>query len=98
MGIASDIISDLSEKRKEAYDGIEFLQKNILIKDVGKEKYDASIVSIDADLFVQIEDVNDKLQDVKDAYQARVNVGCRTDMFWRVLGISTTSDGGGGVN
>ena len=98
MGIASDIISDLSEKRKEAYDGIEFLQKNILLRDSDKEKYDAAIVSIDADLFVQVNDVNDKLQDVKDAYQARVNVGCRTDMFWRVLGISTTSDGGGGVN
>lgn len=98
MGIASDIISDLSEKKQQANEGIEFLQKNILLNDSEKEKYDAAIVSIDADLFVQVEDVNDKLQDVKDAYQARVNAGCRTDMFWRVLGISTTPDGGGGTN
>ena len=98
MGIASDIISDLSKKRKESYEGIEFLQKNILLRDIDKEKYDAAIVSIDADLFVQVNDVNDKLQDTKDAYQARVNVGCRTDMFWRVLGINTTLDGGGGFN
>jgi len=98
MGIASDIISDLSEKKQQAYEGIEFLQKNILVNDINKEKYDAAIVSIDANLFVQVEDVNNKLQDVKDAYQARVNAGCRTDMFWRVLGISTTPDGGGGTN
>ena len=98
MGIASDIVSDLSQKKQQAYDGVEFLQKNILVKDVNKEKYDAAIVSIDADLFAEVNNVNDKLQDVKDAYQARVDVGCRTDMFWRVLGISTTDDGGGGVN
>jgi hypothetical protein len=98
MGIASDIISDLSEKKQQAYEGIEFLQKNIIVKTGEKEKYDAAIVSIDADLFAELELVNDKLRDVKDAYDARVNAGCRTDMFWRVLGISTTSDGGGGAN
>lgn len=98
MGIASDIISDLSEKKQQAYEGIEFLQKNILINDVDKEKYDAAIVSIDADLFVEVENVNDKLQDVKDAYQARITAGCRTDMFWRVLGISTAVDGLGGIS
>lgn len=98
MGIASDIVSDLSQKKQQAYDGVEFLQKNILVKDVNKEKYDAAIVSIDADLFAEVNNVNDKLQDVKDAYQARVDVGCRTDMFWRVLGISTTPAGGGGFN
>lgn len=90
MGIASDIISELSEEKQQAYEGIEFLQKNILLKDSEKEKYDAAIVSIDADLFAEIENVNDKLQDTKDAYQARVNVGCRTDIFWRVTGISTS--------
>jgi len=98
MGIASDIVSDLSQKKQQAYDGVEFLQKNILVKDVDKEKYDAAIVSIDADLFVEVNNVNDKLQDVKDAYQARLDAGCRTDLFWRVLGVSTTPAGGGGTN
>lgn len=98
MGIASDIISDLNEKKNLAYDGIDFLQKNILLRDSQKEKYDAAIVSIDADLFAELEVVNDKFRIVQDAYQARINAGCRTDMFWRVLGISTASDGGGGTN
>ena len=98
MGIASDIVSDLSQKKQQAYDGVEFLQKNILVKDVNKEKYDAAIVSIDADLFAEVNNVNDKLQGVKDAYQARIDAGCRTDLFWRVLGISTTPVGGGGFN
>lgn len=90
MSIPSDIISDLNEKKQQSYEGIEFLQKNILVKDANKEKYDAAIVSIDADLFVEVENVNDKLQDVKDAYQARITAGCRTDVFWRVTGISTS--------
>ena len=98
MGISDEIISDLRQKRQQAYDGVEFLQKNIIAKTGDKEKYDAAIVSIDADLFAELELVNDKLRDVKDAYDARVTAGCRTDMFWRVLGISTTSAGGGGVN
>ena len=98
MGIASDIVSELSEKKQQAYDGVEFLQKNILVKDVNKETYDAAIVSIDADLFADVNNVNGKLQDVKNAYQARVDVGCRTDMFWRVIGVSTTPAGGGGFN
>lgn len=98
MGISDEIISDLKQKRQQAYDGVEFLQKNIIVKTGDKEKYDAAIVSIDADLFAELELVNDKLRDVKDAYDARVIAGCRTDMFWRVLGISTTPSGGGGVN
>jgi len=101
MGIASDIISDLSEKKQQAYDGIEFLQKNIVLKDsIYKERYDAVIVSIDGDLFSDVKDVNDKLQNVRSAYADRISVGCRTDMFWRVIGLSTTPvpGGGGGVN
>ena len=100
MGIASDIISDLTEKKNLAYDGIDFLQKNILLQDSKKDKYDAVIVSIDADLFSDLDSVNGKLRSVQDAYQARVTAGCRTDMFWRVLGISTApaSGGGGGTN
>jgi len=92
MGIASDIVSELSQKKQQAYEGVEFLQKNILVKDINKEKYDAAIVSIDADLFVDVNNVNGKLQDVKNAYQARVDVGCRTDMFWRLVSISTYTD------
>jgi hypothetical protein len=98
MGIASDIVSDLSQKKQQAYDGVEFLQKNILVKDVNKEKYDAAIVSIDASLFSETNSVNGELQNVKDAYQARLDAGCRTDLFWRVLGVSTTPAGGGGTN
>ena len=98
MGIASDIVSDLSQKKQQAYDGVEFLQKNILVKDVNKEKYDAAIVSIDASLFSGTNSVNGELQNVKDAYQARLDAGCRTDLFWRVLGVSTTPAGGGGTN
>lgn len=89
MGIASDIISDLNKKKEQAYEGIEFLQKNIVLKDSEKEKYDAAIVSIDAELFSEINSVNEKLQDVKDAYQDRIDVGCGTDIFWRVTGIRT---------
>ena len=32
MGISDEIISDLRQKRQQAYDGVEFLQKNIIAR------------------------------------------------------------------
>ena len=98
MSVVDEIVSDLNQKKQQAYDGVEFLQKNIITKTGDKEKYDAAIVSIDANLFSELEIVNDKLRDVKNAYQARLDAGCRTDLFWRVIGVSTTPAGGGGTN
>jgi hypothetical protein len=60
-----------------------------LVADLEKEQYDNAIKKTDNKILLKIEEVNETLCKVKEAYQERINVGCRTDLFWRVVGFST---------
>jgi len=95
MPISTGIIDELNVKRERSVEAIDFLQKNIVVKDGEIDKYDAAIVSIDSNLYDQVVNVNQKLEAVQDAYDDRVTAGCRTDVFWRVAGISTKGVGVG---
>lgn len=81
-----DFKTKLDESNSSINDSIE----NIIELDGSKAPYDDIILSIDADIFNEIASVNSKITDVATAYQDRINVGCRTDLFWRVTGIAGT--------
>ena len=71
----------------------------ITILDNNKIPYDESIRNVDRNLHDQIELTNDTLEVVEQEYQKRIDVqGCRSDLFWRVVGLTTTleDDGLGG--
>lgn len=87
----SDFIKNfLNEKVSTAETEKEFFNSQILILDEAREKYQKAIYKIDATILPIIENVNNKILDVRTAYNNRVNSGCRTDVFWRYTGISTT--------
>jgi len=85
------LTNDINEKIKTENDGIEWLGEQIVLLDAEKEQWDAAVNTIDKPLVVEIDEVNQTLADVQTAYQARINVGCRTDMFWRIVGIDSTA-------
>jgi len=91
MGLSTDITNRLNSQINSKTEGISFFRDQILIVDGEKELYDNAITIIDTDLLNQIDEVNDTIYAVEDAYQERINVGCRTDLFWVVTGIDTTS-------
>lgn len=74
----------------------EFFREKIIILDNEKIPLDSAIKSIDKVVYDQLEDVNNKLRDVRTAYQDRVDAGCRTDLMWVQTGVTTIGIGTGG--
>ena len=80
--------------------GNAYAKGQIIVLDNKKEPYDVGIYRADQYLFERTDWANAGINTVRDAYQKRVDDGCRTDLFWRLIGISTGSvtTGGGGPN
>lgn len=84
-----DINQIVSEKYSQQTNTIDFAKTQIVILDEAKEPYKAALYGIDASLYQDIQDVNDTLVAVTSAYQARIDAGCRTDLFWAQTGFTT---------
>jgi len=93
MALSDDLIRDSRNKAIKKVSNIEHFKTQILLTDAEKELYDEGIIGIDTDLTTDINAVNDTIYAVRDAYQARIDAGCRTDLYWKITGI-TTSGGG----
>jgi hypothetical protein len=76
----------IADRKKQADESIEYLVEEILTSDAEKEEYDSEIKKIDKKLVKQINIVNQSIADVGIAYQNRIDAGCRSDLFWRVIG------------
>lgn len=74
---------DLQAKIDDANFSIEDCYERIIELDGQKIPYDSFLVDVDNDVLYETSKVNDKILDVSNAYQDRINVGCRTDVFWR---------------
>jgi hypothetical protein len=91
MALTDKIKKDISEKKQQKLETVEYFKEQILITDALKEDYDNAVISIDTDLLGDITTVNDTLVGVQSAYQDRIDAGCRTDLFWRVVGFNTNT-------
>lgn len=91
MSISTTILVDLQNKIEELETSAFAFRDEIIKTDADKEKYDDAINRLDRYCLTQVDTLNQTLEDVKIAYQERINVGCRTDMFWRIVGIDTTT-------
>lgn len=94
MALATDIATNCAESIQVALEQIEFFQDQVKIIDNEKLDYDNAIRRIDWDMLEQVNVVNRDFDDVKNAYQARIDAtpNCRTDLFWRVTGITDGTD------
>jgi|TARA_R100000030_G_scaffold30025_1_gene22099 Arc/MetJ family transcription regulator len=89
-----------TELRNQANEDIVFTTENLKhlqnkiveLDGVDKALYDQGIVKLELDVLADLENVNRGFADVKDAYDDRIVSGCRTDMFWRLVGIDSMSD------
>ena len=81
---------------------VEQSKLKIAVLDNGKIPYDEVIKNVDRNLQNIIVETNDTLEKVRDEYQKRIDdQNCRSDLFWRVSGISSASagpPGSGGSN
>jgi|LakMenEpi03Aug12_release.lakeMendotaPanAssembly.Ray.scaffolds.fasta_scaffold72669_4 hypothetical protein len=81
---------DLRTKLEQSNSSIEDSSETIIELDGKKAPYDDIIISLDNDILTEVNSVNTKIIDVSNAYQDRINVGCRTDVFWRRVGLAGT--------
>lgn len=96
MSLATDIATNCAESIQVALEQIEFFQDQVKIIDNEKLDYDNAIRRVDWDMLEQVNVVNRDFDDVKNAYQARIDVtpSCRSDLFWRVIGAADNTDTG----
>lgn len=74
---------------------VEQSKLKIAVLDNGKIPYDEAIKNVDRNLQNIIVETNNTLEKVKEEYQKRIDdQNCRSDLFWRVTGISTDSTSG----
>lgn len=83
MAVSKKIKDDISKKRVQKEKNIENYKQELLVVDAEKEPYDVATRQLDLDILSSIEVVNQSIYATQDAYQARVNSGCYTDLFWR---------------
>ena len=95
-----------TQKMTDAFAGVgtdaanraEHAKEKIAIIDNEKRAFDDAIGNLDQSLLQQIEDTNDTLEKVEEEYGKRIDVEkCRSDLFWRVVGITTVAATGGGA-
>jgi len=66
----------------------------ISVLDQAKGPYVKAAKNLDRNLHDQITVVNETLYATRDAYDERIDdQNCRTDLFWRLTGITSTQDG-----
>ncbi len=82
---ADNIKGRITILKNQANEQVEFMETRAILIDEEKGDLDAAIKSIDAAVQNEIDDVNSKIKDVADAYQARIDVGCRTLMRWKMI-------------
>ena len=86
--MASDDIKNLIKNSVDVKkEQIGFIQDEIVIADDDKSFYDEAIEKIERHVFEEIEDVNRSFVEVQSVYNARIDDGCKIDLFWRYVGL-----------
>jgi hypothetical protein len=93
MSLATKLFNQSGEDLQVALESIADLQDRVVIVDNDKLPYDQAIEKLDKDLFDQCLDVNKAFGVVETAYEDRINAtpSCRTDLFWRVTQINSST-------
>jgi len=89
--ISRSLMNSLQSRTQNSEDAVQIHLERIVVLDEAKEPYKVGISRVDKILLDTVDDVNDKINDVNRAYQARIDSGCRTDLFWRLISAHATA-------
>tara|TARA_R100001443_G_scaffold5648_3_gene14409 strand:- start:576 stop:2189 length:1614 start_codon:yes stop_codon:yes gene_type:complete len=91
--LSSDLVQKASDVLERKLEQITVLQDQIVILDNEKTDYDYAISNLDTVLVTEAKKVNDSFQEVEEAYQGRLDSGCRSDLVWQVVLFSDDGEG-----
>ena len=94
MSNTSDMIDVFNTIDSETVSLVDECKAKISVLDQAKGAYVSATTNIDQNLHDQITSVNDTIYATRDAYDERIDVqGCKSDLFWRLTGISSAATG-----
>ena len=89
MTFKDDILEELKQKLKYAKDSRNAVLDQLKLKDVSIDKIDVLIGNIDKQIPPLLKNINDKIDELKAAYDARISNGCRNDLKWEIVASGT---------
>ena len=93
MSFKQDILDDLQRSVKLKEDSRAGILDQLALSDVKIDKMDALIANIDKKIPPLIDEINNAITELKNAHDARITAGCRSDLTWEVTETSEDDDG-----
>ena len=87
-----EIIDDLAENIKLKTEEREIMLDQLSFMDIEIDKIDVIIKRIDENVPPLAKEINDEIDKVKVAYEARISAGCRSDLEWVIDGSFENDD------
>ena len=87
--LQQESIDSLYQKLKDREEAIQFYLEKITVLDLNKRPHEEMVETVDKNVVEIIDSANNRIIDKQTAYQDRIDSPCRTDLFWRVVGITS---------
>ena len=96
MATNEENLNLIAEIEKEIIDNEQFTlqeyKEQIILLETAKERFQEPAAILDRALYKQVAEVNNKRDELSNAYQDRLENECKTDLFWRYVGFSSYLD------
>jgi len=84
--ITAKIIADQQKEIDRKLAEVEMIKDQLTIMDVKIDRFDVLIQNIDREIIPLVEEINVAIGSVKTAYDARIAAGCKSDLYWELIG------------
>ena len=84
--ITATIIADHQTELDRKLAEVEMLKDQLTIMDVKIDRFDVLIQNIDREIIPLAEEINVAIGSVKTAYDDRIDAGCKSDLYWELIG------------
>ena len=84
--ISTNFIAEQKKQLEYKTAELEMMENQLAIYDVRIDRYDAIIENIDKKIIPLIDEINVAISSVKTAYDNRVSAGCKSDLYWELIG------------
>jgi hypothetical protein len=84
--ITAKIIADHQKELDRKLAEVEMIKDQLTIMDIKIDRFDTLIQNIDKEVIPLIDEINVAITSVKNAYDARITAGCKSDLYWELIG------------
>jgi hypothetical protein len=91
--ISTIFIGDLETELQQKQSERQMIADQLAIVDVQIDKYDTIIQNMDKSILPFLSQINVAISSVKTAYDNRVAIGCKSDLYWKLISQSSQNSG-----